>query len=756
MTGTFQVWCTPDINLPILNTRSSHNVHIVEYGISLKKPSSQKAESASGGLRTRDSPIVIREVREPSTMADQTDTENVDDSPDEYTSSNYSDQDSTIVQTGQDEVSVQSDPFYTSVTNLLFAEDETPMPSPNPRKRNAKAASLPDSVTDSERSYGGSGSKYKALAAKRPDSSKYNHSRKQSLIPRPVSSPGQSLRESNLNVKVPPLDYRAILAEGYRQLEATFPSPANKESYSGPGRTLLGMDRSNAPSPEMLMSTAEVKSMDDMESKLVRECGNLSANANQDKLGDMSMLSSSPGSVSSLETGSLRMDIPSDTTDSHGDFHSLHISDSRGDLPPLLTTELPGSLSPLIKTDFPEGDNFNVDVPAHADFSASSHTPITGPELVLINGVFHIRSTHDLCPAAYEVSVTFLLPLQRGRPRGWWELIVPGLPRLARNEHGYVYFRTPPGQGMEFRTTYFKRYNLVESCLMAQFSIPSKLVIPLRPCEARFYGFLKDFKITQAIRAEVVKCEDNDSAFHIVKYHAICSIDLLQRDFWAKECGFYIWIHGGPEGKWVTVLPDIGRRFETINLNTKTPDLIGVSELQVICNPSHLGMFVLAWIVKVPRGRTTLWMPRIRASLDKADIEEGLQAEFEHAECPKTPDMVRADPIGNELRDTRRTGTFWKRFRSICYVLVILFLLIRLAARLHEIKLAYHATQRNTVPEVEPENLNGTPVQELVQEPVPVPESVAVLKAIDPISMPLRDRIDYLLGWKGPISKAED
>ncbi|KAJ5669982.1 uncharacterized protein N7477_005345 [Penicillium maclennaniae] len=745
-----EVWCTPNINLAVLNIRSFHNLHIVEYGISLRKPSSEKVESILGGLRTRDSPVEIHEVGESSTLTREGDTEDDEDSPYECTPFSYSEEDCTVVQTGQGGVSVQSDPFYSSAAiSLLFEDDETPMPSPNPRKRNARAASLPDSVTDSERSYGGSSLKHKALAGNRSDASTFKHSKKQSLIPRPVGSPGQTVWESNLNIKVPPLDYRSTLAEGYRQLEASFPSPANKENDSGPKRTLPGMERSNAPSPETLMSTTGVKSVDDKESQLMRECGNLSADARHRSPCDMSMPSTSQASSLSSKTVGLRIDAPSDTANSPGEPHPLHISDSPGDLPPLFTTDVSGDIPPLIEPDFYGDENYLFDIPTHPESSASCQTPITGPELVLTNGVFRIRSTAGLCPAAYEVSITFLLPLQSGRPRGWWELIVPGLPRLARNEHGYVYFRTPPGQGMEFRTTYFKRYNLVESCLMAQFSIPSKLVISLRPCESRFYGFLKDFKVTQAIRAEVVNCEGNDTVLDVVEYRAICSIDLLQRDFWAKKCGFYIWICGGPEGKWVTVLPDDGRRFETIKLDSKTPDVIGVSELQVICNPSHLGMFVLAWAVKVPHGRNKIWMPLIRAIRDKADIEAALQAEFEAAESPRTPDMVRTGPIDDELQDPRRTGTFWKMFRSICYGLVILFLLTRLAARLHEMKIVTQATQTSIDAEFEPDNSHAAPLQE------PVPEFLALLEANVPTLMPLRDRIDYLLGWKGPLSKAK-
>ncbi|KAJ6113963.1 hypothetical protein N7523_007280 [Penicillium sp. IBT 18751x] len=752
-----EVWCTPNINLAVLNTRSSHNLHIVEYGISLKKPSAEKVDSISGGLSTRDSPVEIREVGEPSTLTEEVDTEDDEDSPYECTPFSYSEEDRTVIQTGQDGVSVPSDPFSSSAaSSLLFEDDKTPMPSPNPRKRNAKAASLPDSVTDSERSYGGSSLKHKALAGKRSDASTIKYSQKQSLIPRPVGSPGQIVRESNLNIKVPPLDYRSILAEGYRQLEASLPSLANKKNDPGARRALPGMERSNAPSPETLMSTARVKSVDDEESQPMRECGNHSAVARHESPCDMFMPSTSHASSLSSETMSLRIDASSDTTDSPGQPRPLHNPDSPRDLPPLFATDEFGDLPPVFEPDFYGDENYQFDFPTRPDFSASSQTPITGPELVLTDGVFHIQSSADLCPAAYEVSITFLLPLQSGRPRGWWELIVPGLPRLARNEHGYVYFRTPPGQGMEFRTTYFKRYNLVESCLMAQFSIPSKLVISLRPCESRFYGFVKDFKITQAIHAEVVNCEEYDTLADIVnraesffvKYRAICSIDLLQRDFWAKKCGFYIWIYGGPEGKWVTVLPDDGRRFETINLDSKTPNVIGVSELQVICSPSHLGMFVLAWAIKVPRERNTLWMPRIRASRDKADVEEALQAEFEASESPKTPDMVRTGPIDDELRDSRRTGTFWKRLRSIFYGLVIFFLLTRLVARLHEMKTVTHASQTSIDAEFEPDNSHAAPLQE------PVPDSVALMQANVPTSMPLRDRIDYLLGWKGPLTMA--
>lgn len=706
-------------------------------------------------------------MRQPSTPGDQTDTEPEDEDNEnedllEYTASIYSDQDSTVFQQAKDGFSVSglSDPFSTSVHSLLLADDETPMPSPNPRKRNAKAASLPDSVTDSERSYGGSGSKHKATAAEHPDLSISGHSRKQSHIPRPVSSLVQA-RENVLKVKIPGLHQKAVLAEGNRQLEDDIPSPRDKENHPGPShgagagagaglRNLVeGLDRSNAPSPEMLMGTVKEK-VDDLESKIVRECENLSPDVKQGEF------SSSSASVDSPTTVSTRMGTPSHTTDSPGDSPSLHTTGSPRGLPRLHTPnsskDSPGESPSLIDPGLPGETKYQFDLPAHPSFAASSHSFKAGPELDLTRGVFRIRSTHDLQAAAYEVSITFLLPLKIGRPRGWWELIIPGLPRLARNEHGYVYFRTPPGQGMEFRTTHFKRYNLVESCLMAQLLIPTKLVIPLRPCEARFYGFLKDFKITQATRAEVVKCEDNDSVFHIVNYRAICSIDLLQRDFWAKKCGFYVWIHGGPEGEFSTVLPDERGRFETINLNSPTPDIIGVSELQVICNPSHLSMFVLAWAVKVPRGRTTFWMPRIKVSLAKADMEEGLQADFEDAESPTAPDMVCASPIGNELRDAQRKGTFRKRFRLICFGLVLLFVLHRLAARLHEVLCACSAAAETvivTVTELESEFSNGTPVV----EPEPELEAASLLMpAIVPTSRSLRDRVDYLLGWKGPIS----
>ena len=697
-TVTFQVWCIPSNHLPVLNTRTSSALEIVKYAISLKEVKSEKAESVSGGLRTREPPIEIREVREPSTPADQVDNED-SDLPDEYTPSVYSDPDSTIVRSAsQVRDSGSPDPFY---TRLLAADDETPLASPNPRKRTAKAASLPDSVTDSERSYGGS--KHKALTAdsNRTGSSTPKHSRKPSLIPQPVSSLGHFGREVT-NITLPAsMDYKSALVEGYRPLEASFPLAVGKED-DPLARIIAERNRTNAPSPETpRVSLGRAESTG--ENRLLQDCESVSTVVSQGSPPDMSLLSSSIDSPSSL-----------DNTDSPGGVH-------------LQQRHIPQCPS------FPE----------------PSHTSDTAPCLVLTDGIFHVRTPLDMQPAAYEVSITISLPLQKGRPRGWWELIVPGLPRLARNEHGYVYFRTPPGQGMEFRTTHFKRYSLVESCLMAQFLIPSKLVIPLRPCESRFYGFLKDFKVTQAIRAEVVADKDKDSLFHVIKYRAVCSIDLIQRDFWAESCGFHIWIHGGPEGEYLCHLPKERRRFQTIRLNASAPELIGVSELQIICNPTHLGMFVLAWEAKVPCWRSALWMPRIRASLDKADTEEGLQAQFEDAESAKTPDMVRADPKdSNELLSMRHKGTsFWKRFRQVCFGLLLLFILARLAYRVHEIRCVCPVAEAEPVSGLQAEHINGIPVQ----EPVPEPVELLVHQVIIPASMPLRDRIDYLLGWRGPI-----
>jgi len=699
----------------------------VDYGISLKKAKSEKADSVSGDLRTPGSPIEIRETREPLTPADQVDVEDADPHDEyEYTPSDSDPDDIVHIarpdgQEGQDgEDSGLADPFYAA---LFVANEETPLASPNPRKRNAKAASLPDSVTDSERSYGGS--KHKAVTAdsnKRTDSSTSKHAKKPSLIPRPVSSLGQFPREGT-NITLPkPMDYKSTLEEGYRRWEASIAPAVGQDNDTG-GGILEELGRSNAPSPETPKASLG-RAEDTGESKLVQDCESVSMDASQGSPPDMAMFSASPKSRSALN------------------------NESSGGEPVQ-----------------------QRDVSPCPSSSGWSHSPITGPQLILTDGAFHIQSPYDLQPAAYEISITLLLPLQTGRPRGWWELVVPGLPRLARNEHGYVYFRTPAGQGMEFRTTHFKRYNLMESCLMAQFLIPSKLVIPLRPCESRFYGFLKDFKVTQAIRAEVVADKDEDSQSHIVKYRAVCSIDLIQRDFWAESCGFCIWINGGPEGEFLCQLPEPRQGFETIHLRASVPGLVGNSKVQIICNPTHLGMFVLAWEVKAPRARSAMWMPRIRAGQDKADIGEGLQAEFEDAELDdaefkdaeplETPDVVRADPMnGNELRNKRRRGTpYWKRALQIWLGLFLFFILVRLADRVHKkwCVCPVAEVEAEPVPEREGEHLSETPVEEPIrEEPImkdPIMEE-PVLQVIFPTSVPLRDRIDYFLGWRGPIPNA--
>ncbi|KAJ5504371.1 hypothetical protein N7463_007245 [Penicillium fimorum] len=219
----------------------------------------------------------------------------------------------------------------------------------------------------------------------------------------------------------------------------------------------------------------------------------------------------------------------------------------------------------------------------------------------------------------YQIAISFKVRLHKGKSRDWWELVVSGLPRLAQFESCYLYFRTPPGQGMEFMTSCFKRHTLVESCLMAQFDGGKSLVVPFRKCNAQFYGPLKDHKVNTAIQAEV---EEADPSSYMIKYNAVCSIDLVNHDFWAEKCQFDLVVHGGPEGEFKANFEAQKPLINAIRLQPAlAPDVdgIGLSRINIISTPQALDMFTVSWEVKLPRGMAYTWLPWIKTRY--SDVE---------------------------------------------------------------------------------------------------------------------------------------
>ncbi|KAJ5101667.1 hypothetical protein NUU61_003889 [Penicillium alfredii] len=753
-----EVWCTPNMKLSVFNTRALSITHIKEYVVCPKSspldPNDPKFVEALGcpcdssvqafeeKMKIVPGRRVVTNVDQPKTgdaqegdlskdaLRDAPDVglvqnedlpENVDlsqkqnlskhKSPESDTASLHSDSGSVIIRTEPQNNEPVDDPDNQEPASLTLGlwlqeatdtEDEpstpTPASPPNPRKRSAKAASLPDSIPESEIDY--NGTKYQNTTA----GTTYERTASPSKIPRPISLQGQPYSKPEHILL--PRDSAPVTEADFRRFE-----------FETENRNMTGEEKSCwAMSPTLKTPKASAMRVDSMKE---RELERLSTVV-------------SPGSPCECDDPILSFD-----TDQSGS-----------------TTEAEES-GGISVTSSPIPDR-----------------PASEPKLVLLDETFYIHSTPDLIPAAYEIFTTFSVRLQKGRPNGWWELVLPALPRLRANDYGYVYFRFPAGQGMEIRTSTFKRYKLVESCLMAQFIASSNLIVPVRTCDAAFYGFLKDFKVTHTIRADVVDAGDGLDC--IVTYHAACSIDLIKRAFWAEKCGFSIYVIGGPEGQYSCHLNAPRKRFQTIYLGSDPDSQMGISRLQVICSPSNLEMFAITWEARLPREKASTWMPRIKATFDGDGIETGLQVEYSQAENELSREIVEvvATPF-TETKVSRRAPQKWalslKKGLSFCLTLVVLaavsFLLYRsrLGCRLcahwdladsasgplenvvcvekHELVIVRgDETMGPELVAAGPfEAELGTEPSKIEAKPVPV----------DPL--PLRDRIDYFLGWRGPI-----
>ncbi|KGO78432.1 hypothetical protein PITC_068950 [Penicillium italicum] len=248
------------------------------------------------------------------------------------------------------------------------------------------------------------------------------------------------------------------------------------------------------------------------------------------------------------------------------------------------------------------------------------------PKLILENDILYMQTPPNVYSATYQITITLKVRLQKGKSRDWWDLVVSGLPRLAQFESGYLYFRTPPGQGMEFIISSFKRHTLVESCLMAQFHSGKSLVVPFRKCNAKYYGQLKDYKVNTVIRTEVAEALGDPSSY-LIKYIAVCSIDLINHNFWAEKCKFDLIVHGGPEGDFNAIFAAKKPLINSIRLQS-APDSIGMSRINIVSIPQALEMFTVSWEVKLPRGKAVSWLPWVKPTSSHNDAEAILQEDY--------------------------------------------------------------------------------------------------------------------------------
>ncbi|KAJ5369781.1 uncharacterized protein N7496_005873 [Penicillium cataractarum] len=768
---TVDVWCTPDSRITLLDASHPGVAEIVDStlkpivhfkGAEDAKLLPQNTESGSGtststSTSPQQSPTLSDHVEVPITPEKQPEPMTPDNNTPRATlqpgypnlnSNTHTPSDSGVQRAGHtpdgspgDSLDAFYASFFRDVSSSEFLSEAGQSPS-NPRKRNAKAASLPDSVTDSERSYGGEKLKNKSpvLAMCRDSpvsstSSSSKHSRTRSLIPRPVSVTNH-VRPDPANVPLP-TDSVPVLDVEFRRFEDL--SPVEKKSLENHVQV-------------QNESVAEASS------------------------GDTSTPLASPTTRTSLDVS---LGDTGKSLQDGQDVEKLSTVASAGS--PCDTT----LISDLVDSSFggfPTQGTYRVQPP-------TPPRPSNRPRLSLVDQVFQIQCSPDFEPAWYKASVTLVLRLQPGRPRGWYELVVPGLPRLGSDDHGYVYLRIPDGQGLEYRTMHFRRYEIVENCLIAQFPVTqSKLVIPLRPCDVRFYGFLRDFKVNQIVRTRVTG-DKRGSGMCTVEYTAVCSLELIQRDFWAEKCGFYIYIHGGPEGEFACHLETPKTKFQTIQLDSDPASEPGITQLQFICAPLNLDMFAITWEMRVPRGEVGSWTPRITALPDGYHIEEELQNRYLDAEEDEQ-EIVRGEPKSRLVSPKRvdKGSTFMSSVMKVLCWLLTLFLLLQpvaYSAGLYDGVLrgeaslevrdilcekfmlcgekisvesfaGNHTEVTILVPEMTEMGEVVVPMETAEVDPSPVLEDFDVqahehVRSVRPIPTSLRDRVDYFLGWKGPL-----
>lgn len=374
------------------------------------------------------------------------------------------------------------------------------------------------------------------------------------------------------------------------------------------------------------------------------------------------------------------------------------------------------------------------------------------PSLYIQENVFQIQCSGSITPGKYRVTIFFLLNLATGAARGWKELIIPGLPRLRSDDCGYLYFWTPPGMGMEFRTSQMKRYSLTECCLMGQIKILPTISVPLRPCDGKFFGWLKDFQVKQTISITTV------SRIGLSRYDAVCSINLVQRDFWAEECGFTLFVHGGPDGTFSGHLSELGTFYY---LHLKAPDSRkGISEVQIICHPSNLKKFVLSWEVGGPYEKCLAWIPYVSGTRDIDTQVDELKAEYLDALEQNSFQLINLVPPTSHYglpesdlhgKQSRLLLHFtWGNLRITLEVLIFCIMLALLGSYMSRSGKSQSLVR--LAPDLEQVSS--------IETTLPLLEVATYVSTVQPAQpiftgnsspMPLRDRLDSLLGWNSSI-----
>ncbi|KAJ5779322.1 hypothetical protein N7457_007042 [Penicillium paradoxum] len=601
ITISMEAWTRPNLNLPILNAQSPNVTRGPKEAIYLK------ADIPDSDIPTPPE----KENRVPSQYNDDTELYSVTGRVTSYSESvvvhdgsrddgstfpvDYAatQDDASDIPQGVSRHDVDISTMYTQVDS-----PDSPT-SPNPRKRSAKTASLPDSIPP-EDEYNGNRHKL-AMTTIDPQPQQKPPSQTPSIpsTPSTPSKPGKTSSSIPISTRRSANLHRHSATSG----NTTSPETSAREpraDLSSVQSEPLPLKAKRATVENILDETPAWHDPETPPNKV-------------------EMSSTEPLTEANLfqrnrDTSSLRV--------CNGSLPDTDGSDEENE-------DLPHSLSPLgssSKFSSREFNQLNQSQLHLPRFLSAKLAPKNDPKLVLDNGILYLQTSPNVHPATYKIGIMLKIRLQRGKSNNWWELVISGLPRLAQFESGYLYFRTPPGQGMEFVTSSFKRHTLVESCLMAQFDGGKSLVAPFRKCDAKSYGYLKDYKVNTVIQAEMA--EARDPSLYVIKYNAVCSIDLINHNFWAEKCRFHLDVHGGPEGYFDGVLDAEKPLMNILRLKSASTDRVGISHMDIISIPQALGMFTVTWEVALPRDKAVTWLPWIKSTLSNLDVENALKEDY--------------------------------------------------------------------------------------------------------------------------------
>ncbi|KAL4983101.1 hypothetical protein BDW68DRAFT_194705 [Aspergillus falconensis] len=121
--------------------------------------------------------------------------------------------------------------------------------------------------------------------------------------------------------------------------------------------------------------------------------------------------------------------------------------------------------------------------------------------------------------------------------------------------------------------------------------------------------------ISQSIVRAAATAGQSGQSIIQMRCHAVCSVRLYNRCFWSKRCIIPLYVDGGPSGFFYCDLTSQQQAIKTICVTARAGTKIGVSRIRVVCSPKDIDRLYLRWAIEFPGRRAAYWAPRIYSAL---------------------------------------------------------------------------------------------------------------------------------------------